>query len=384
MSGRRVVQWSTGGVGAHAIAAIDRRPDLELIGVWVHDPEKAGRDAGELAGIGSIGLEATSDASALLALAPDCVCYAASGESRPVEVVDDLCRMLAAGANVVTTSVPGLLYPAAFEPGEVARLDAACCAGRSSLYVSGIEPGFAGDQLVLTLATMSSRIRTVRTQEIFGYEHYPVEFTMFEVFGFGHPVEHRCLMELPGVQTSAWGPPVRMVADELGVELDEIRETYDKRVTDRELAVAAGTIEAGTVGAVRFETIGVVDGRDAIVIEHVNRMARDLAPDWPTATRDGTYRIVIDGEPNLTCELQVGTPSTFSIEGMLATTMRVVNAIPFVCDATPGIVTSSTLPLTLPRYAFDLGDTREDTSRPASGPGTTESSVSPRNTSPSP
>ena len=153
----------------------------------------------------------------------------------------------------------------------------------TSLYVSGIEPGFAGDQLVLTLATMSSRIRSVRTQEIFGYEQYPVEFTMFEVFGFGQAVEHRCLMELPGVQTSAWGPPVRMVADELGVELDEIRETYEKRATDRRLEVAAGTIEAGTVGAVRFETIGVVDGRDAIVIEHVNRMAPDLAPDWPTA-----------------------------------------------------------------------------------------------------
>jgi hypothetical protein len=133
------------------------------------------------------------------------------------------------------------------------------------------------------------------------------------------------LIELPGVQTSAWRPPVRMVA-----ELDGIRETYEKRVTDRRLVVAAGTIEAGTVGAVRFETIGVVDGTDAIGIEHVNRIAPDLAPEWPTATRAGTYGIVIDGEPNLTCELQVGTPSTFSDEGMLATTIRVVNATPFV------------------------------------------------------
>ena len=97
MSRRRVVQWSTGGVGAHAIAAISRRPDLELVGVWVHDPQKVGRDAGELAGIGPIGVTATSDADALLALAPDCICYAASGESRPAEAVDDFCRMLAAG-----------------------------------------------------------------------------------------------------------------------------------------------------------------------------------------------------------------------------------------------------------------------------------------------
>ena len=158
---------------------------------------------------------------------------------------------------------------------------------------------------------MSKRIRSIRTQEIFGYEHYPVVFTMFEVFGFGKPLEHRCLMELPGVQTSAWGPPVQFVADQLGVELSEIRETYEKRVTDRTLEVAAGTIEAGTVGAVRFETIGVVDGRDAIVIEHVNRMAPDLAPDWPTADRDGTYRIMIDGEPSLSCELQLGTAASY-------------------------------------------------------------------------
>jgi hypothetical protein len=340
-------------VGALAVAAIARRPDLDLVGVWVHDAGKAGRDVGDLAGIGPVGLTATADADAVIALAPDCICYTAAGESRPTEAVDDFCRILGAGINVVTTSVPGLMYPAGFDSGEVSRIEAACRAGSASLYASGIEPGFAGDHLVLTLATMAQSIRSVRTQEIFGYEDYPVAFTMFEVFGFGKPPEHRCLMELPGVQASAWGPPVRMVADQLGVELDEIRETYAKCVTERRLEVAAGTIDAGTVGAVRFETIGVVGGRDAIVIEHVNRMAPDLAPDWPTAPRDGTYRITIDGEPSLTCELQLGSPATFSHDGMVATAMRVVNAIPFVCAAAPGIVTSADLPLTLPRHAFE-------------------------------
>jgi hypothetical protein len=297
-------------------------------------------------------LRTTSQFDDLLELAPDCICYTASGESRPTEAIDDFCRILEAGVNVVTTSVPGLLYPAGFDPASVARIETACRKGGSSLYASGIEPGFAGDHLVLTLVTMSKHIHSIRTQEIFGYEHYPVAFTMFEVFGFGKPLEHRCLMELPGVQTSAWGPPVQFVADQLGVALSEMRETYEKRVTDRTLDVAAGTIESGTVGAVRFETIGVVDGRDAIVIEHVNRMAPDLAPDWPTAERDGTYRVTIDGEPTLTCELQLGTAADFSLDGMLATTMRVVNAIPFVCAAAPGIVTAASLPLTLPRHAF--------------------------------
>jgi len=349
----RVVQWSTGGTGAIAVRAIASRPDLELAGVWVHSPHKAGRDAGELAGGAPLGVVATSDAASLLALAPDCVCYTAVGESRPQECIDDFCRMLAAGIDVVTTSVPGLVHPAAFDPKRVARLEEACRKGGATLYASGIEPGFAGDQLVLTLATLTHKIRSVRTQEIFSYADYPVAFTIFEVFGFGKPIAHRAIIELPGIQTSSWGPPVRMVADHLGVKLDRIRESYDKRITERRLEVAAGVIEPGTVGAVRFETIGVVDGRDAIVIEHVNRMAPELAPEWPTAARDGTYRIAFEGEPRLTCELQLGSPTDFSTQGMIATTMRVVNAIPFVCEAPPGIVSSADLPPTLPRFAFD-------------------------------
>jgi hypothetical protein len=341
-------------VGTFAVRAIAGRPDLELAGVWVHSDDKVGKDAGELAGIAPIGVTATNDTDALLALKPDCVCYTASGEVRPRETVDDLCRMLELGINVVTTSVPGLLYPPGFDATEVARLADACRAGNSSLYASGIEPGFSGDHLVLMLSTLSRRIRSVRTQEIFGYHAYPVSFTMFEVFGFGKPLDHQCIMELPGVQASAWGPAIEIVADKLGVKLDEMRETYDKRVTDRPLEVAAGTIEAGTVGAVRFETIGVVDGRDAIVIEHINRMAPDIAPEWPSADRDGTYRIVVDGDPQLTCELQLGTPENFSDQGLLATASRVVNAIPYVCEAEPGLHDAIDLPLTLPRHAFDL------------------------------
>jgi hypothetical protein len=349
----RVVQWSTGGAGKLALRAIAARPDLELVGVWVHGPAKVGRDAGELAGSAKLGVLATNDADALLALRPDCVCYTAVGESRPRECLDDFCRMLAAGVNVVTTSVPGLVHPAGFDPKQVGRLEEACAKGGATLYASGLEPGFAGDQLVLTLATLAHKIRSVRTQEIFSYADYPVAFTMFEVFGFGKPPGHRAIMELPGIQTSSWGPPVRMVADRLGAKLDAIRETYEKRVSERRLEVAAGVIEPGTVGAVRFETIGVVGGRDAIVIEHVNRMAPDLAPDWPTSARDGTYRIRFDGEPSLTCELQLGGPTDFSAQGMLATAMRVVNAIPAVCEAPPGIASSAELPPTLPRFAFD-------------------------------
>jgi len=358
MARLRVVQWSTGEVGGIALRAIAERDDLELVGAWVHGEAKRGRDAGELAGGAPLGVIATSDADALLSLRPDCVCYTASGEARHAACLDDFERMLRAGINVVTTSVPGLVHPAGFDPRAVERLSQAARAGGASLYASGIEPGFAGDELVLRLASLTHSIRSVRTQEIFSYADYPVPFTLFEVFGFGRPPEKRCLMERPGVQSSAWAPSVRMVADAMGASLDGIRETYEKRATDRRLEVAAGVIEAGTVAAVRFETIGVVDGRDAIVIEHVNRMAPDVAPDWPTSRRDGTYRIVFEGEPDLACELQVGDARNFSQQGMVATAMRVVNAIPFVCAAPPGLVGAAELPPLLPKGAFGPRATR--------------------------
>ena len=122
----RVVQWSTGEVGAICTRVLASRPDLELAGVWVHSAAKAGRDAGELIGTGPIGVVASSDADALIALAPDCVCYTASGESRPDACVSDISRMLAAGINVVTTSIPGLVHPAGYSPKAVDRLATAC------------------------------------------------------------------------------------------------------------------------------------------------------------------------------------------------------------------------------------------------------------------
>jgi 2,4-diaminopentanoate dehydrogenase len=326
---------------------------MELCGVWVHSPEKVGQDVGTLTGGPALGVFATADLGALLADRPQCVCYCASDGAGSAAAIDDYVQILEAGVNIVTVSTPGLVYPPAFEPSVRDRLALAAEAGGATLYASGIEPGFAGDQLALTLMTMSRSLRSVRVQEIFLYDRYPVAFTMFEVFGFGQPLSHSPIMTAPGVQSGTWGPVVQLVAAGLGVELAEIRETYERELTPRRLEVACGVIEAGTVGAIRMETIGVVDGRDAIVVEHVNRMAADLAPQWPTASDDGTYRIIIDGDPSLRCDLVVGTSSaTASAEGMVATTMRIVNAIPAVCAAAPGLVSSLDLPLTLPRRPF--------------------------------
>jgi hypothetical protein len=343
----RVVGWSTGWVGRLSIRAIARRSELELVGVWVHDTEKAGRDAGVLAGIEPIGVEATNDAQALLALAPDCVCHSATGPRRDEGEIPVVAEMLSAGINVVSVSMPGLVYPPGYDAKARAVLEEAAHQGGATLYVSGIEPGFAADELPLTLLTLCDRVRSVRTQEMFMYDEYPDPY-MRELFGFGYPLDYAPLMSSAGAQAATWGPSVRMIADALDVEVDELKETYERVVTEQRLEVASGVIEVGTVGAVRFETVGVVAGRDAIVIEHINRMAADLAPQWPNA-RNGTYRVLVDGVPDIQCDLQLGSAETANDAGMTATAMRIVNAIPYVCDAPPGVVSSRDLPVTVPR-----------------------------------
>jgi hypothetical protein len=170
----RVAVWSTGGIGTIAIRAIQRRPDLELVGVWVHSPDKDGRDAGELAGIDPIGLDATNDVDAILGAGVDCVVYAAQGPEQDAASVPDYVRLLTAGVNVSTTSSWALLHPSTYEPTWRAQLEAAATEGGASLYATGIEPGFAADQLPLLLTTMSSSITSIRASEIDMYDTYPV------------------------------------------------------------------------------------------------------------------------------------------------------------------------------------------------------------------
>jgi len=342
----RVIQWSTGNVGRHALRAIIRHPALELVGLWVHGREKVGRDAGELCGLPPVGVKATNDADALLALDADCVSYTATGDLRPADAVDDMCRILAAGKNVVATSVVPLAYPPAAEPSLVARLEAACRAGRTSCFTSGIDPGFANDTLPLVLMGLCERVDAVRVMEIVNYATYDQPEVLFETMGFGKPLDHTPLILIPGVLSVAWGPVVRQLAAGLGVEVEELRETHERLATETAFAIPSGRVPAGTMAALRFEVQGIVRGRPAIVLEHVTRLRDDLAPDWPQPTGSGCYRVIVEGSPRLVCELTLtGEDGDHNTGGVLATAMRLLNAIPAVCAAKPGLISALDLPL---------------------------------------
>jgi 2,4-diaminopentanoate dehydrogenase len=357
----RVVVWSTGGIGSIAVRAVAENPATELVGVWVHSDEKAGRDAGELVGIGPIGVTGTRDAEALIALRPDCVVYAAMGPERDAGAVPDYARLLEAGINVVTTTVNRLIYPPAFEPDAWReQLAQAAATGGASLYASGIEPGFAADHLVLMLATQSKSIRRIHAAEHALYDDYPVVETMSDAMGFGRPLDYPAMLSYPGTIAFQWGPGLRLIAHGLGLKIDEIRENFDRVATDRDLHVAFGTAEAGTCGALRTQAIAVIDGREAITIEHVNRLAADLAPEWGEGSQRPVYRIRIEGEPDISCDMTAtladpkasGSAMDAGAGAMVATAMRVVNAIPYVVQAKPGLLSALDLPLTLPRNVF--------------------------------
>ena len=346
----RVVEWSTGTVGKHAIAGIDAHPDLELVGVWVSDPAKVGRDAGELAGLGrELGVVATSDVDELLALAPDCIVHTAMTDDRVVESINDLTRFLDAGINVVSSGPVVLQFPHGILPASmVEQVEAAAARGGATLHVNGIDPGFANDVLPLSMTSLAQRIDEVRCMEIADYSTYYQPVVMRDLFGFGQPMDSTPMLLTPGVLSMAWGSVVRQLAAGLGITLDEpLVERVERVAADRDYSTVSVEIPQGTMAALRFEVAGQVDGTDRIVLEHVTRTHPDQCPEWPKpAEGDGSYRIVVSGEPQMQVEFtHHGENGDHNVSGMIVTAMRLVNAVPAVVAASAGLATALDLPL---------------------------------------
>jgi hypothetical protein len=349
----RVIQWATGVVGRHAVAALASHPELELVGARVYDERKAGRDVGELCGIGPLGVRATSSSDEVLALDADCVLYAARGELDPPRAIDDICRLLASGKNVVSTAVTGLIHPRSLGDAVVAKLEAACREGRSSFHGTGIEPGWAAEVLPLTMSGLFRRIDSIRVQEILDYSSYPSTPMLFDVMGFGRPPETPVPLANPKLVGATFRAPILLVADGLGARVDDFSFTREVAVADRDFSIAAGEIRSGTVAAQRFGFTGIVAGRPAITVEHVTRVGRDQAPHWPTGRG---WRVRIEGAPSMALEATIAVNGEDeNDQGCLGTAMHALHAIPHVCAAAPGIRTFLDLPLITGRGALSHG-----------------------------
>lgn len=345
---QRVVVWGTGNVGRPAIRAVAAHRDLELVGVVVANPAKVGRDAGELAGIGPLGVTATDDTGVALGGGVDAVVYAATGDTRPDEALADLIACLRSGANVVSTAFYPLLHPRS-APAELRDgVVAACAEGGSSVFVSGIDPGWALDILPALVSGVSAGITEIRVQEIFDYALYDQPDVVREVIGFGGPMDELPLMLLDVSLDMVWAPMLRILADLLDLELDAVTTHVERRPLERTIEVPGmGTFESGTQGAFRFEVRGTVGGEAPLVVEHITRIGEGCAPDWPqSSSPGGEHRVVITGHPNLTVTVhgtEAGEPGAGG-GGNATAANRIVNAIPAVCAAAPGPLSPLDLP----------------------------------------
>ncbi|MEU1040648.1 dihydrodipicolinate reductase [Streptomyces sp. NPDC005907] len=344
------VVWGTGNVGRAAIRAVEAHPALELAAVLVHDPAKAGRDAGELAGLGRrLGVAATDDIAAVLAARPRAVVYAASGDLRPDGALADVSRAIRAGAVVVTPSLYPLYDQRGAPPEFRDPVLAAVAEGGGSLFASGVDPGWGNDVLPLLVSGLGTVVDAVRCQEIFDYSTYEQEESVRYLVGMGQPMDYEPLMLAPSVPTMVWGGQIRLMARALGAELDDIQETLDRRALDSTVvARTMGAFEAGTQGAVRFEVRGIVGGEPRLVIEHVTRIHASCAPDWPSPPDggDGAHRVIIEGRPRIEVTVEATDEDENRSAGGNATAVgRLVGAVDWLAHADPGLYDALDVPL---------------------------------------
>lgn len=337
----RVVQWATGNIGTRSLRAVIEHPEFDLVGVYVHSKEKAGRDAGELCGTEPTGVLATNSIDDVIALQPDCVLYM----SQQCDF-DELARLLESGANVVTTRgefhhVPSL-DPAARE-----QIEAACTRGGTSIHSTGSSPGFISEAVPLVLTSIQRRLDRLIIDEFADLSRRNSPEMLFQLMGYGaDPSAFDPQRWSFGAQS--FGPSLRLVGEALGLPLDSVEAAGEVAVAAHDVEIAAGHIPAGTVAAQRMNVDGMRGGQPLLSFRANWYCTTDLEPAWDL--RDTGWRITVDGDAPLDVELRF----PFPLERMAETSPgytahRAVNAVPVVCEAAPGIRTSVDLPQVIAR-----------------------------------
>lgn len=339
----RVVQWATGAVGGYALRSVITRPEFELAGVLVYDPDKVGMDAGSLVGLPPTGLNCTDDVERVLALDADCVLHmplpAAYFGGDHTADVETICTILASGKNVITTT--GFVHPAAYGPGVVERLEAACAQGGTTLHGTGINPGFVSDLLPLALTGLSSRLNHIYVRESSDYRGHPSRQIVADLIGFTRSAKDYATAVRPfrAYQRALFAESVQLVTSALGVDLDEIEESDEFELATEEFEIAAGIVRPDTVCASRWTFSGLIRGKPFMTVECIYKADATKVRRWA----DPGFAIHIEGRPTIALAIEeVG-------HGLAGAAAHAVNSIDAVCAAGPGIRTVLDLPLVIGR-----------------------------------
>lgn len=337
----RVIQWATGVVGSAALKYFIENPTIELVGVYVTNPDKVGKDAGDLVGLPRTGILATNDEATILAMDADCVLFAPSMMTPPI---DGVCRLLASGKNVISPAGPFL--PNKWFPEDAARVEAACREGNSSFHGCGIHPGFAGDILPITLTRLMNRVDCIEVSEVIDKVRNPMIYT--EIMGFGADPEQLLANPRRSPETyKHFYSSLAMIAEALGKEIEKVTVKFEVSKARKDIKHAFGEVKAGTVGGQHYEWTAWCEGAPLIVYHFYWQLGEDLDPLWEEG--EAMYRVRIHGDPPLECHLmaQKDADGRHPFLGLPWTGLVGCTVVPQVCEAPPGVVTH-----------FDLGVVR--------------------------
>jgi 4-hydroxy-tetrahydrodipicolinate reductase len=332
----RVVQWATGNIGTKSLRAVIEHPRLELVGLFVYSDDKVGRDAGELCGLPATGVAATRDIDDIVALEPDCVLYM----PRQCDV-DDVCRLLESGANIVTTRGE-FHHPASLDDATRDRVEAACARGATSIHSTGSSPGFVTEALPIVLLSLQRSLDSVTIDEFADLSTRDSPDLLFTIMGFGKaPEKFDARRWAHGA--AAFGPSLRALADAVGAPLDDVQSSGEVAVAPRDVEIAAGTVPEGTVAAQRMVVTGTRRGRPLLTFRANWYCATDVEPAWDL--RETGWRLQVDGDVPLDVDIRFPVaPEHYASMSPGITAHRAVNTVPVVCAAAPGIRTTVDLP----------------------------------------
>lgn len=340
----RVVQWATGNIGTRSLRAVIEHPILELAGLYVTNPAKVGKDAGELCGLKPTGVKATNKIEDVLAAKPDCVLYMQQGFN-----ADDVCRLLEAGINIVTTR-DEVEYAPAIEPQLRARIEAACAKGKSSIHATGSSPGFINEALPLPLLQLSRRLDHLIIDEYADCSSRNSPEMLFEVMGFGQqPSSERGDGSAQHLR-HAFGPSLRLLGDAVGLPLDDVVAKAEFGLATEDIHIAAGVVNKGSIAAMRISIDGMRGGKP-LMTQRLNWYIGTQIDQKGWDLRASGWRVQVLGDAPLDVSITFPVkPEDYAAFTPGLTAHPAVNAVPYVVDAAPGLRSSLDLPRIAPRY----------------------------------
>lgn len=353
----RVIVCGPGIIGTALLREIMKKPELELVGVYAYSPEKNGKDIGEYLGIAPIGVSMTTDQEKLINMDADCVLFSprgGAGTGIDSQTTNFVCRLLESGKNVITPI--SYWHPSYISQALEDKLQKACEKGGASLHGTGESPGLLYERIVTTLTGASTSISHIKVQEVLDLNDASKQ--MLTQLGFGLPVGE----PLPAAEGCKvpYGQAFATTCDLMGVKLEGVEGEYKNLIARRDINSAPVPVKKGTRSGVDWSYHAIVNGRRFLTLQELWYLDGDDLPDG--LLPGDYYTIVVEGEPvSVKCKIEFLASAEKNLRfregdrtspGWYVTAMSMIQTIPVVCGAKPGIV----YPHNFANFVADLRD----------------------------